>query len=346
MRRLSFVLIALFVCLFAATAFAQDWRAEPSMAGRISGIVTDASGKPIQGAKVKLSHNRGTPPPLTTNKNGKWELAGIMPGTWTVEVEAPGYVTNKQTADVPPVKPRPPVKSVMEPVPPPVEQIPQQTELANTVPPEAVDAVRKGENLMKQAEGVPIEGEITMSGVPGQQLTPEQKKELYKQAVAEFEKAQALLPDNLQLKQALAQAYYKAGNLKQAVALLQQVYDAEPTNNGVLLLLVNLLLENGQLAEGKALLDKVPAGLMTDPTALINLGILFMNKNKLDDAWTYFDKAVTLDPNRGETYYYRGLASLQKQKMAEAKADFQKVVQLAPDSSEANDAKELLKQMK
>ena len=337
--------MALALFMFAGAALAQDWREEGAIAGRISGIVTDQGGKPIAGAKVTLSHARGTPPQLTTDKNGKWQLVRIVSGTWTVQVEAPGYVTNKQTADVPPGAPRPPVKTVMEPVPPPVEAPPQQTELANTVPPEAVDAVRKGESFMKQAEGQMPEGEITMSGIPGQ-VTPEQKKEFYKQAIAEFEKAQALLPDNLQIKQALAQAYYKAGELKQSVALLQQVHNAEPANVGVLLLLINLLLENGQLEEGKALLDKLPAGTMTDPTALVNLGILFMNKSKLDDAWTYFDKAVTLDPNRGDLYYYRGLASLQKQKMAEAKADFQKVVQLAPDSSEAQQAQELLKQMK
>lgn len=346
MRRLSFVLAVLVVTLMSTGAvFAQAWRG----GGRISGVVTDSSGKPIKGAKVTLvsirSGNTG-PAPLTTDAKGKWSILGVMGGTWNIDVEAPGFIIKKGTVEVNEAAMNPPVKTMLEPEPvqaPQPEQAP--AELANSVPPEAVDAVRKGESLMKQAEGQPVEGEVTMSMAPTKP-TDEQKKEFYKQAIAEFEKAQALLPDNVQIKQALAQCYYKAGDVKQAAAMLQKVYDTDPTNVGVLLLLINVLLENGQLEQGKALLDKVPAGTMTDPTALINLGILFMNKSRLDDAWTYFDKAVTLDPNRGESYYYRGLASLQNKKMAEAKADFQKVVQLAPDSSEAGDAKELLKQMK
>ena len=345
MQRLSYVLAVLVVTVMSSGAlFAQAWRG----GGRISGVVTDSSGKAVKGAKVTLvsirSGNTG-PAPLTTDAKGKWSMLGVMGGTWNIDVEAPGFIIKKGTIEVQEAAMNPPVKTVLEPEPVKEPEPEKPAELANTVPPEAVDSVRKGENLMKQAEGQPIEGEVTMSIAPTKP-TEEQKKELYKQAIAEFEKAQALLPDNVQIKQALAQCYYKAGDVKQAAALLQKVYDADPTNVGVLLLLINVLLENGQLEQGKALLDKVPAGTMTDPTALINLGILFMNKNRLDDAWTYFDKAVTLDPNRGESYYYRGLASLQNKKMAEAKADFQKVVQLAPDSSEANDAKDLLKQMK
>ena len=345
MRRLSFVLAVLVVTLMSTgTVFAQAWRGS----GRVSGVVTDSSGKAIKGAKVTLVSIRSGktgPAPLTTDAKGKWSMLGVMGGTWDIDVEAPGFIIKKGTIEVNEAAMNPPVKTVLEPEPVQAPQPEQPAELANTVPPEAVDAVRKGESFMKQAEGQPVEGEVTMSMAPTKP-TEEQKKAFYKQAIAEFEKAQALLPDNLQIKQALAQCYYKAGDVKQAAALLQKVYDAEPTNTGVLLLLINVLLESGQLEQGKALLDKVPAGTMTDPTALINLGILFMNKSRIDDAWAYFDKAVTLDPNRGESYYYRGLASVQNKKYAEAKADFQKVVQLAPDSQEANDAKELLKQLK
>ena len=344
MRRISLLLTAVALCLFATSSlFAQDWKGN----GRLTGVVVDNAGKPVKGAKVSMVGGGGTGPAgIVTDGKGKFSFLGLRSGTWTITAEADGYVPTRQSAEVMEGQLRPPVKIALEPLPPPAPAAPEAVpDVASSVPPEAVEAVRKGENLLKQAEGQPVEGEVTMSMAPGD-LTPEQKKELYKQAIAEFEKAQALIPDNLQLKQVLAQAYYKTGDLKQATALLQQVYDGDPSNTGVLLLLVNLLLENGQLDEGKALLEKVPAGTMTDPTALINIGILFMNKSRLDDAYAYFDKAVTLDPTRGETYYYRGLASLQKQKMAAAKADLQKVVELAPDSSEAKDAQDLLKQMK
>lgn len=320
MKKLAPLLLSLLICtFFSSAALAQGWKG----LGRLHGSVTDEAGNAIAGAKVKLTLPKAGdtgPAPMETDKRGKWAALGLMGGNWNIDVEAEGFVPQKGSAPVSEVQRTPPMNIKLRAVPKAEpEPEPAQT-VANSVPPEAVAAVKAGEDFMAQGK--------------------------YKEAVAEFERAQALLPEHIQLKQALAQAYYKAGQPKPAVALLKQVHAAQPDNAGVVLLLINLLLETEQFDEGKALLASLPAGTITDPTALVNIGILFLNKSRLADAYTYFDKAVTLDPNRGETYYYRGLVLLQQQKMKEAKADLQKVGTLAPTSTEAEDAKALLAQMK
>lgn len=308
MKRLH-VLYAFLLLFIAAQAVAQV---------RVQGNVVDEEGKAVQKAKVILASERGGKYDTTTDRSGKWKAIVQVGGTWNIDVEAEGFITSRGLIELSHVQRTPPITTVLKRVPPPepVEEKP----VASTVPPEAVEAVRRGEEFLAAQQ--------------------------FKEAVVEFESAQALLPDHIQIKQALARAYYGAGQVKEALSLLKQVHAADPTNTGVTLLLINLFLEDGNLEEGKALLEKLPEGTLTDPTAVINIGILFMNKEKPKEAFDYFARAVNIDPNRGESYYYRGLALLQLDKQKDAKADFQKVVELSPDSSEAKDAAEMLKQIK
>lgn len=315
---------------------------------RVQGTVVDGEGKPVRGAKVTLMSERGgTLPALTTDGKGKWAALAPIGGPWNIDVEAGGFVTSKGSMELSEVQRTPPVKTVLQRVPVAQEQAQPEpsTSIASTVPPEAVDAVKRGEEYVARAMGQTTGYEIkTADGTPQAAITD--KSQLYKLAVVEFERAQALLPENIQIKQALARAYYGAGQVKEAVSLLRQVHEADPSNSGVALLLINLYLEDGNLEAGKSLLEKLPEGTLTDPTAVINIGILFMNKNKPREAHDYFTRAVSIAPNRGESYYFRGLANVQLEKIKDAKADFEKVIQLAPESTEAGDAREMLKQFK
>ncbi len=326
--------------LMATTAMAQAYRG----GGRLQGIVTDGSGKPVAGAKVTIFSLKAQsgPPPMITDKNGKWAYLGLTGGQWNIDIEADGFQLKKGSVGLSELERIPPVKTVLEPaVVVPVEEAP---EAKPSIPQEAIDAVNAAQSLVDEAEG------RTLSLEP---VTEERKKALYTDAAANLEKALTLIPDDAenakgrtQIRQLLAQSYYKTGDVKKSIDLLKGVVAAAPENIGVQLLLANLLLEDGRLEEGRAALANVPDSVMSDPTAYINVGILFMNKGQQQDAFGYFDKAVALDPNRGESYYYRGLSLLQQQKLKEAKVDFEKVVALAPESSEAKDAQELLKQFK
>jgi tetratricopeptide (TPR) repeat protein len=321
LRKSLVVLSALLVALVLTGAVSAQVRGT----GRLQGVVTDkATGKPVADATVVLNLKGGNTAPITTktDSKGRWAALGMLGGNWDVDISAAGYDTQRGSAAISELQRLPTVQTQLVPAakqePAPAAEAP--TQVGSGVAKEIVEAVRAGEELMKQ--------------------------EKYKEAVPQFEKAMAGLPDNVQLKQVLAQAYYKAGDLKKAIGMLEQVTSADPTNIGASLLLVNLYLENKQLSEGKLLLDGLPAGSVTDPTVYTNVGILFLNGGKQQDAWNYFDKAVTLDSKGAENYYYRGLAALQLKKTKEAKADFEQVIALAPDSAEARDSKQLLAGLK
>ena len=315
MRRLNTVLMMVALAVVAATAMGQV-RGK----GRLQGNVIEAgSGKPIDGATVTISLADGSTQPIVvkTNAKGRWSALGLIGGQWNIDIEAPGYETGRGSATVSEVQMQPPIKTELIVAAPVQEETPGV--VAGGVPQEVVDAINLGQEYLAAGK--------------------------FKEAIVELEKALPALPDNMQLKQVLAQAHYKDGNLKKAIELLEVVSAAEASNTGVALVLTNIYLENGQLEEAKARLATMPADAVTDPTVYVNIGILFLNKNNPAEAAEYFGKAVDMDMTRAESFYYRGLAYLQQKKTNEAKADFEKVLQLSPDSSEGRDAKQLLDSM-
>lgn len=312
---------AVLVLLAATSLHAQAWRGNQ----RLQGTVTDAkSGKPIAGAKVQLRIQKGGTggPDVTTNDQGKWSVLGLAAGGWDIDVAASGYETKQMSMSMAENQRIPPIKTELEPV---AQAAPEPSEAP-------VEQVQIG--------GVTVSGDVVAAVEAGNAFLAEQK---FKEAVEQYEKAYPVLSTNLALKVALARAYYGAGDLKKSIVLLNEAYQVDPANVPNVMLLAQLLLEDGQLDRGREIMEKLPAGTLTDPTALINIGILLLNKKQPTAAMEYFTKAIAVDEARAESYYFRGLAAVQSNQMKSARADFAKVIALAPDSSEAKEAKELLK---
>src|SRR5512142_976940 len=60
--------------------------------GSIIGTVTDPSGAAVPNAKVTVTNTRkGTKDQLTTNADGNFSATHLIPDTYTVRVEAPGF---------------------------------------------------------------------------------------------------------------------------------------------------------------------------------------------------------------------------------------------------------------
>jgi tetratricopeptide (TPR) repeat protein len=340
MRRLVVITSAVLFLALAANAQVRG-------TGRLQGNVFDKStGQPIAGATVTIALPKGATAPIVvkTDSKGHWAALGMTPGVWYIDITAPGHLAGRGTASVSELGQTPAIKTDLEPEAA-AQPVAAPVPTAPSIPKEAVDAVKEGEQLLKTAPGA----------------TADAVKENAKHAVADFEKALPMIrEDTPQLKDVknqvqaiLAQAYYRAGDLKNAIATLEKLDVADPmpatpdtTHTNREILLANLYLENGQLDQGRAVLQKLPPTAIADPTAYINVGILFLNKKNPTDAATYFTKAIALDPKRADNYYYRGLAEVQLKKYKEAKTDLEQVLALAPDSPEAHDAKQLLASLK
>ncbi len=77
--------------LCSRVAFAQ------AVYGSILGTVTDPQGAAVAGAKVTVTDQRkGTSDVVTTNADGNYSMTHLIPDTYTVRVEAPGFKTSEQ----------------------------------------------------------------------------------------------------------------------------------------------------------------------------------------------------------------------------------------------------------
>ncbi|HEX3103333.1 MAG TPA: carboxypeptidase-like regulatory domain-containing protein, partial [Terriglobales bacterium] len=84
--------ISLFVLAAAITSFAQTFSSS------IAGVITDPSGSVVQGAKVHL-RNMGTSDvrDTTTTTAGLYKFDNLLPGTYEIRAEAPGFKTYVQS---------------------------------------------------------------------------------------------------------------------------------------------------------------------------------------------------------------------------------------------------------
>ena len=337
--RKSLVLISTLILLVcSASAFAQM-----RGLGRQSGVVKDsATGKPIANATVTMTPAKSSTVPIVvkTNKNGQWTAVGLTNGGWNILIEAEGYAPKQTGAEISEVQMGQLVQTQLDPVAPKQEAPPPEVKTTPLVPKEAIDAIKEAQDLLRATDNV---------------------QDNAKKAVADLEKALPMIPTDkpeitavrVQVQEVLAQAYYKAGDLKNAIATLEKLNVADPFSTPDAnqtprqILLANLYLENGQLDEAKALIAKLPPNAITDANVYTNMGILALNKKKPADAEGFFTKAIALDPKMADAYFYRGLSFMHQNKKKEAKADFEQVIALAPaDAQTSKDAKQYIAGLK
>jgi len=91
-----FVLLALFALLLSSVVFAQT----TVSTGNIVGTVTDSTGAVVSGAKVTITGSTGQTIKTTTSGTGLYSSGALVPGSYTVRVEAKGFKTTQLTLNV------------------------------------------------------------------------------------------------------------------------------------------------------------------------------------------------------------------------------------------------------
>ena len=71
----------------------ENMRIELSRAGRLRGRVTDADGVPVAGVELSTGDDMGPPAPACgrTDAEGRFDLAGVLPGDGWVRMTLDGY---------------------------------------------------------------------------------------------------------------------------------------------------------------------------------------------------------------------------------------------------------------
>src|SRR5436305_1562681 len=87
-RRTVYPVLVLFALLCSVTCQLDAQQ----VFGKIFGTVTDATGGAVSNAKVTITdQNKGTDYDVTTNESGNYDKGQLIPGTYSVAVEAAGF---------------------------------------------------------------------------------------------------------------------------------------------------------------------------------------------------------------------------------------------------------------
>lgn len=298
-------LLAFSVVFLAAPLLAQDWKG----LGRLTGRVSDTSGKPIVGASVKLEcPTRGGGTTVLTDKKGNWAYLGLAACIWNVDVTAEGF--SPKSVSVP--------MSTDE-----ARQSPLDIKLEKPKgpPPELLEAIKTGDAAFAAQQ--------------------------WGTARENYEKVAGLRPDLApQLYPRLARIYAAEKNTDKALEFLQKSIDVDPANQQMKIVAANAAMDAGMADKALAFLAAIDDTKVTGGDGYFDIAVGFLRANDAANAINFFTKALAKDPKIVEAYYWRGIAYVQQQKMAEAKADMQKVIELEPTGTNAEKAKKALDQLK
>lgn len=310
LARLTGVMAAAFLLAWAAGASAQT--------GMLRGVVTDAEGKPVEGATITIAQKgMKNVREVKTNRKGEWVQIGLFPAEYTVTAEKDGmtFVADIRVS----IGENPLIEMQLRKAGPSKEDQERAANMQKLFD-EGVQLSRGGsfdESVAKFNEVIAMAPNchdcyynIGYAHV--------QKKE-WDKAEAAYQKAVEIKPDYAEAWNGLANVYNAQGKLDEALAA------------------------SGKAAEaGGGAAGASGAGA----NALYNQGVILWNQNKFAEARDKFDAATKADPKYGEAWYMLGSANTNVGSFPEAIAAYEEYLKIDPNGSHAAEAKERIDQLK
>jgi tetratricopeptide (TPR) repeat protein len=298
---------ARFRLLVFALAALLGLRASAQFQGRIEGVVVDSAGTPIEKANVMIISQKSATISyrVTTDKNGKFSQIGLMPGTFQVSVNKPGFAPRTLEVKV----------SVSEST-----KIEVRLEKAEEIVDRSVSAADK--LLLK-----------------GNKLFEEKK---YAEAAAAYEEAIKLGQNQWSYYLNLGLAYKKAEKKEEAGAAFRKARELNPEAYSTNKELGEWLAKAGNFAEAKKYYQKAVELSSDDPDAQYNLGVCQISSGEGEAAMASFAKTVELKPDYADAYYQLGTLYINQNKVKEATENLEKFLQLAPNHEKAAVARQLV----
>ena len=310
--------VALCALAIAVPAAAQS-------TGMVKGVVKDASGQPVDGAKINIDMTEGVNRHFETksNKKGEFVQIGLPSGRYTITAEK-----DKQTSG-----PTPAAVSVGRPA-----DVSLVIGAGGGGAASKETAAKNAELKKAFEEGIAASqasnyDQAIVSFGHAAEINPNcfdchynigymysQKKD-YDKAEAAYKKAIELKPD-------YAEAYSGLANIYN----LQRKFDlaAEASKKAMDI--------GGSSAAGGA------AGGNAD--AMYNQGVILWNAGKIPDAKKQFEAAVAANPSHAEAHYQLGMALVNEGNLPGAATEFETYVRLAPNGPNAATAKGILATIK
>jgi tetratricopeptide (TPR) repeat protein len=297
-------------------AFAQS-------TGMIRGVVKDAAGKPVEGAKVSIdseANNRHFD--TKSDKKGEFLQIGLAPGPYKVTAEK-DKVASAPTPITVRIASASPITLVLggggaggaSP-----EAAAKSAALKKTFE-EGVAASRAGNHDAAIA-----------SFQAAAELNPNCFDCYYNIAYSEsqkkdWDKAEVAYKKAIELKADYAEAYSGLANVYNATRKFDQAAAAS--------------------AKAMELSGSAPGALAGgNADAMFNQGVILWNAGKIPEAKKQFEGAVAANPNHAESHYQLGMALVNEGNLAGAATEFETYLKLAPNGPNAATAKGILGSLK
>ena len=292
--------------------------------GMVRGVVKDAAGKPVEGAKVSIdadANNRHFD--TKSDKKGEFLQIGLAPGSYKVTAEkdkvvsVPSMVTVRIAAGNP------------------ITLVLGGGGAAGGVSPE----VAAKQAAMKKAfdEGVTASrasnhDAAIASFQAATELNPNCFDCYYNIAFSEtqkkdYDKAEVAYKKAIELKADYAEAYSGLANVYNA----QRKFDLAATAS-------SKAMELSGSGPG--------AGAGGNADAMFNQGVILWNAGKIPEAKKQFEGAVAANPNHAESHYQLGMALVNEGNLAGAATEFETYLKLAPSGPNAATANGILGSLK
>lgn len=302
----------------AALALAAPAEAQMSTGrGRLSGIVMDAEGNPIEGATVVLTHvDTGDSWELTTDDDGRWNKGAMGGGMWNIDISAPGYLPAAVSADVS-------EHQRMKPV---------QTNLTPGEAPSASGASAAG----GFSEAVTTALEAANALYTAQDFAG---------ALAAYEAVLAQHPDEKNLHVVMVSAgnaAFELDDYARARSHFEAALEADAELTQARMGLAKIHMMQRELEAALAELEQIDLAGIADPVVFYNIGNLLFEQGQSAESARYYELALERNPSFADAHMQLGLAYIQQQMFVEAKPHLEKVVELDPGSQNAALAEQFL----
>jgi len=157
----------------------------------------------------------------------------------------------------------------------------------------------------------------------------------YEQAIADFDRAIQLDPQDAKAYSNRGAAYADLGQYEQAIADFDQAIQINPqyaevyTNRGA---------AYAGLGQYEQAITDYDRAIQLDPQyaeAYYNRGVAYADLSRYEQAIADYDRAIQINPQDAEAYYNRGVAHYKLGQYEEAIADYDRAIQINPQLAEA-----------
>lgn len=287
--------------------------------GRISGIVVDDQGNPIEGVLITVeSLKYKTKLQGYSDKKGHFAVAGMGTGYWRITATKKGYNSSYVDMNIRQLRRNPPITFTLK----------KMTGYA---------ALMADEDSFKMFD----KGNLLI------------KEEKYDEALAVFNEFLEKYPEIYQVHLNIGTCYLKKGDLDKAEAEFKLVLDKTLATYGdykkdsqttlrALTGLGELYIQKEDFETATKYFAQALEISPEDEVAAYNVGEVFFSHQKIDEAIKYFELAIKIKKDWSKPYLKLGYVYLNKGDFNKSLEYFNKFVEMDPDNPEVPKVKNMI----